>query len=241
MLQPLSAQTMSGLRRDIDRLGMFFGLTRIRSTAGWHPVSRLYDAADPALLARLLTVAAERVGAVEPRVAASLLYQGFASRLLSPQLACLALGECVPRLGPAAVWWRRSSDELITIGAPDTDWLTGPVPELVDHLVTTAFDAHLDPLSEAIRRQVAVAPGLLRGNASAALVSGLRLLAPHCGTDWREWARLALAHPRLADTGRLRAGEPSFIRRSCCLYYRTAHGGLCGDCPLDFAPEPSRR
>ena len=27
-------------------------------------------------------------------------------------------------------------------------------------------------------------------------------------------------------------GEVAFRRRSCCLYYRVAAGGKCGDCPL---------
>ena len=44
-------------------------------------------------------------------------------------------------------------------------------------------------------------------------------------------------HPDLRATGDTAAG--SFRRRSCCLYYRCAAGGLCGDCVFDRPPPRS--
>ncbi|MCQ8769602.1 (2Fe-2S)-binding protein [Streptomyces sp. AA8] len=29
---------------------------------------------------------------------------------------------------------------------------------------------------------------------------------------------------------------PSFVRSTCCLYYRVLPGGMCGDCVLRHAP-----
>ena len=49
---------------------------------------------------------------------------------------------------------------------------------------------------------------------------------------WRSLAELALTNPRLRGSGTIQAGEPAYVRRSCCLYYRVDNGGMCGDCPL---------
>jgi iron complex transport system ATP-binding protein len=41
-------------------------------------------------------------------------------------------------------------------------------------------------------------------------------------------------------TGAVDFDETGYRRNSCCLYYRTPRGGLCGDCALDRAPERHR-
>ena len=53
----------------------------------------------------------------------------------------------------------------------------------------------------------------------------------------RELLRMGVLH----GTGELAEpdpGQPFFVRRSCCLYYRLPTGGKCGDCAL-ITPKPA--
>lgn len=213
-------------------LGMFFRLPDpAREAAGWRPVGRLYAAGHDHLDGLLAYVQATSHDC-EPRVAASLFFQGYASRLLSPQLACLTANGCVPEVSSARLSWRHPGDQVIELGlSPDTGWAADRA-KLMEHLVATSFGEHLAPLADALRLRVRISPGLLRGNAASALVSGLRLLSGRLGPLWRSLASHALAQPDLRGSGVMRDGEPVFLRRSCCLYYRVPGGGLCADCPL---------
>jgi ferric iron reductase protein FhuF len=179
----------------------------------------------------LLAAVRGALGGCEPRVAASLFFQGYASRLLSPPLACLALNACIPDMTADRLRWRHPEDQMIELGlTADAGW-SGSDRRLIEQLVAASFEQHLQPLADALRRRVRIAAGLLTGNAASALVSGLALLAGRLGPDWRSLAAHALAQPALRGGGSW-GGESPFVRRSCCLYYRVAGGGLCADCPL---------
>ena len=214
-------------------LGMFFRLADpAGDRAGWRPAGLLYDAGHDHLDGLLGSVRAA-LGECEPRVAASLFYQGYASRLLSPPLACLAASGCIPEMPAAQLRWRRPDDQVIELGLTPGEGWAGSGPALIEHLVETWFEEHLQPLADALRRRVRISAELLTDNAASALVSGLRLLAGRVGPDGHALAAHALAQPRLRGSGRW-AGEV-FVRRSCCLYYRVEGGGMCGDCPLAAA------
>jgi ferric iron reductase protein FhuF len=215
-------------------LGMFFRLPDpAREGAGWQPVGLLYAARQDHLDGLLASVRAA-LHDCEPRVAASLFFQGYASRLLSPQLACLAANGCVPGMSAARLAWRHPDDQVIELGlSPDAGWAADG-RRLMEQLVAVSFGEHLAPLADALRLRVRMSPGLLRGNAASALVSGLWLLSGRLGPRWRSLAAHALAQPDLRGT--MRAGDPGFVRRSCCLYYRVPGGGLCADCPRPRRP-----
>jgi iron complex transport system ATP-binding protein len=128
---------------------------------------------------------------------------------------------------------------MIQLGLEAGPGWQGEALALLDQLITQSFTAHLGPLAAAIRARVRISADLLLDNAASALISGLRLLGPRlAGGDWRPLATAALADRPLRGSGILRPAEPgkpaepAFVRRSCCLYYRTPAGGLCGDCPL---------
>jgi len=220
---------------------MFFGLADPAiDPVGWRPVRLLY-AAEHDHLDLLLASVRAALGQCEPRVAASLLFQGYASRLLSPPLACLAANGCVPAMPAGQLQWRAPEDQMIELGLTAGPGLAGSERRLIEELVTASFGEHLQALADALRRRVRISASLLTGNAASALVSGLRLLAGRLGPDWRSLAAHALAQPPLRGSGGWRdspgrdggwGGEPVFVRRSCCLYYRVAGGGLCTDCPL---------
>ncbi|MGH8883264.1 MAG: hypothetical protein ACRD0P_38975, partial [Stackebrandtia sp.] len=125
-----TVENMARLRSRAASLGMYFGLAEPDPPGDWRPVTALTHTStcaertgtgtnacgdDP--LAILLDRVRESVGG-EPRVAASLLYQGFASRLWSPQIAWLLLGQRVAPPGADRLYWRHPKDQLMELAAP---------------------------------------------------------------------------------------------------------------------------
>ncbi len=195
-----------------------------------------------------IDTAADRLNTRERRVAASLFFQGYAGRLWSPVVACLASDEIVPELDPDQLSWRYMPDAPIALRARAVRGSL--VPAGADQLriaAELAFQSvvrsHLQPLTAAVRRQVKIAEPLLWGNAASALVGAVEVLAwqrndPSVARTARGVLTLLLDTGVLRQTGRLaigRRGRIFFTRRSCCLYYRAPGGGLCGDCPLRTA------
>ncbi|GAA1530081.1 hypothetical protein GCM10009678_10170 [Actinomadura kijaniata] len=183
---------------------------------------------DPGHLGGLVDAYAGRLGTADRRVAASILFQGLASRLWSPAVAAAARG-IVPDL--SSLHWRWAP------GAPVALWLADPrgwradAPAALVH--RAVVDGQLRPLRKTLLAVVKLADGLLWGNAASALV----------GTAHAGGRRPELAAPIRALTEDLLTREPlrgtgaftrdGFARRSCCLYYKVPPGGeMCGDCAL---------
>jgi ferric iron reductase protein FhuF len=217
-------------------MGNYFGLADpAAETGGWQPVESLYHPQGSAAGGQLGMITESvrvRLGRCERRVAASIFFQGYAARLLSPQLACMAIAGCVPEVPAGQLLWRAPEREMIELGMTAGAGWRGSSAALLDHILRSTFEAHLNPLAAALRSRVRIAGAVLTDNAAAAAVAGLRLLSPQLGPGWRNLAARALAGPELSGSGRLRQTEPVFVRRSCCLYYRVTGGGMCGDCPL---------
>ncbi|MEU1799983.1 (2Fe-2S)-binding protein [Streptomyces sp. NPDC019937] len=200
-------------------------------------------AAAPPLRGRVEAVAAS-LGTDEPRVAASLAFQGLAARVWSLALGPAALSGAVYDLRPDRLWWnpaRTAPDDLWWPGTPP---VKGEPGGLAGQLADSAY-AHLTPLHHAVSRAYRVPDRLLWGNAASALVGSLRVLHDWCrargldeaGERAVAVARAQFAYPPLRGTGQLTTAPPAFRRRSCCLYYRVPGGGLCGDCVLRRPPE----
>ncbi|MDX6757890.1 MULTISPECIES: (2Fe-2S)-binding protein [Streptomyces] len=201
---------------------------------GFRPLTDLY--ADPGVLEECVRAVSERLGTGQPRVAASTLHLGTASRLWSIALACAALTGRVPDLGAARLWWR------LPAAGPLDLWLPGlrevgrePLPAL-HHTVGVQ---NLGPWADAVRRVSGVSPHTLRGNAASALIGAHRVLLakePHTPYPVVPLVRGLLDRPPLTGAGTYRAAPASplvFRRRSCCLYYRVPGAGTCGDCVLN--------
>ncbi|MGK5547151.1 (2Fe-2S)-binding protein [Streptomyces sp. URMC 127] len=107
----------------------------------------------------------------------------------------------------------------------------------------------LAELHRTTREVVAVSGRLLWGNAASSLAGSLRVLHAWCREQGRPQdaaratalTRAVLADPVLRGTGTLATdgppdAAPSFVRSTCCLYYRVPPGGTCGDCVLRHAP-----
>lgn len=215
------------------RLGMFFRMAS-PDEPGWEPAERLY-ASGAGPLDAMLDDAVARLGGCERRVAASLLFQGYAARLLSPQVGCMVTKGCVPAVPAAGLRWRRPESEVVELGLEAGAGWHGPADVLTKLMLTQSFDGHLRPLAAALRARAGIPASVLRDNAASALVGALRLADKKF---WRFLAERALTNPLLRGSGSIHADEPAFVRRSCCLYYRVDNGGMCGDCPL---PGSSRK
>jgi ferric iron reductase protein FhuF len=193
----------------------------------WRPLPEL----DTARLVGLTGAYADRLGTTEQRVAASILFQGLASRLWSPVVAAAARG-VVPDL--SGLHWRWAP------GAPIALWLADPsghragtAAERAGLVHREVVERQLRPLRETMLGFVRLADGLLWGNAASALAGTLRAGSLDAGlaAPLPALVRELFAREPLAGTGTFE--RRGFVRRSCCLYYRVPPGGeMCGDCAL---------
>jgi hypothetical protein len=235
---------------DVAALGSFFVIATGQDAGrdpGWRPFTDLHE--DGPAVRGLVAAYARRLGTAEPRVAASILFQGVAARLWSPVVAAAVAHGVVPDL--ASLYYRWAP------GAPVGLWLAAPggwrgAGDLGDGGGELAACVHrtvlgqLAPLRAAIRALIGVADGLMWGNAASAL-AGVRHAAavrPAIDEPLTGMVERLLTLPPLAGTGELvrpfaERPELFYMRRSCCLYYRVPPGGdYCGDCVL---LDPERR
>jgi FhuF-like iron-sulfur protein len=216
---------------DVGRIGAYF-VVDVGGAPGWRPVSDLY-ADVGGVLDSLVTAYADRLRTGERRVAASILFQGYAARLWSPVLGCVALGMPPPDLAARRLRWRYRPGEPVGLNLAPPEPAAEPVPPMIVH-------EHLAPMVAALHRLTGVARNLLWGNASSALagtLTALDLAGVRTGAATAVVRGLLESAP-LRGTGVLAStgGRPGFRRRSCCLYYRLPGGGLCGDCCLTRVP-----
>ncbi|MEV4253670.1 (2Fe-2S)-binding protein [Spirillospora sp. NPDC049652] len=188
----------------------------------WRPLPET----DPERLDGLIDQYAQRLGTGDRRVAASILFQGIASRLWSPVVASAALG-VVPDL--ASLHWRWAP------GAPIALWLADPTgwPASPARAIETVVDGQLRPLRDTMAKVVKLADGLIWGNVASALAGTLYVArtSPDLARTLVPFVRDLLTRPPLATAGRMT--PRGYVRRSCCLYYKVPPGGeLCGDCAL---------
>ncbi|MFF2629389.1 (2Fe-2S)-binding protein [Kitasatospora griseola] len=220
----------------LSALGPYFATLAGDPPAGFRPLREL-SAPDGPLAARLAEVA-RLLGTDETRVAASTAHLGLAARLWSVALGTAVTTGCLPDLDAARF--------ALPPEGPFDLWLPDPLgPEATPAaLHALVMDRHLHPLADAVRALTPLAPGLLAGNAASALVGAARQLAtvPALRTPATALARALLASPALAPTGTPTPPPAplAFRRTSCCLYYRTPSGGLCGDCVFTRAPKSRR-
>ncbi len=245
--------------------GPYFALEPWADGGGWRPASLLAD--DPAVLAERVTnarhVLAGRAGIaaadVADRVAASIVFLGLASRLVSPPLGAAVIGGVVPFLTLDSLWWRPVDGGPVPLAARRvTGWQTARTA-VVGHL----DDADLDdaaallsqhcvrdvigPVASAFQARFRLSPLVLQGNTASALAGAAGMLAVSFPDRAEVTGRLTakiLATEPLRGAGELvqpDVAQPRrfLVRRSCCLFYRVPGAGTCGDCVL--TPEHVRR
>ncbi|TDC57310.1 (2Fe-2S)-binding protein [Actinomadura sp. KC345] len=189
---------------------------------GWRPLPE----SESERLAQVVADYGERLGTGEGRVAASIFFQGLASRLWSPVVAAAARG-VVPDL--AGLRWRWAPGESVGLRlAEPRGWGVEGPSEAADLIHPMVVDKQLRPLHEVLSSFVGLADGLVWGNAASALAGSLNV-GP-ADSARAAIVRLLLAREPLAGAGSF--GADGFVRHNCCLYYRVPGGGMCGDCGL---------
>ncbi|MER7498672.1 (2Fe-2S)-binding protein [Nonomuraea pusilla] len=224
---------------DVSRAGARFELDVGPAEAGWRPLADLTT--DPAVLEARIAAVAEHLGTAESRVAASLLFQKAASRLYSPLFGAAVAHGLLLHVDPLRVHWRPAPGGALPLRAADPAGWEAPAQErTAEALYATVVTGLLEPLADAVRAAVKIAPGLLWGNVASALGGTLRAFTrerPEHSEAGFALTRRLLELGRLRGTGDLTepaAGRPLFMRRSCCLYYRVP-GDMCDDCSLTDA------
>ena len=227
---PAAIAALDGLR---DVSG-YFALGTGTLDDGWRPVRQLYD--DTAVLAETVDRVKARIGATEQRVAASTFFLGFAARLWSIGLGTVVGYRMLVDLAPERLLFRETDGQIAL-------HLEHPVAQRRDHLPAAladlVLDQHLEPLAAALRRLGPISAKMLHGNSASALLGAAMVFDRDRGTTsgW-ELAREICTDQRLSAA--VEFVDSGYRRTSCCLYYRTPHGGLCGDCALSRAPERER-
>ncbi|QXJ24811.1 (2Fe-2S)-binding protein [Actinomadura graeca] len=220
--------------REAARLGPYFEIVTEPAEEA-DPTWRPFPERDRDRLMDLTAKYAERLGTGERRVAASILFQGLASRLWSPMVAAAARG-VVPDLSGLHWRWAPGAPVALWLARP-SGWRAASVRETAGLLHREVVTGQLGPLRETMLTFVGLADGLLWGNAASALAGSLNVGPP--SPERAALVREVLAREPLAGTGAFEAG--GFVRRNCCLYYRVPPGGeMCGDCAL-LPGRPARR
>lgn len=256
---------------DVARIGGFFAVlsdpgqgAAAPGSGPWRPLaevwgkdvlaSRIDNTRD--LFAQRMNITAEEV---EPRVAASVLYQGLAARFVSPAIGAAVIHGLVP--DPDSLRWRTVPSGPLPLLLAEHRGIPVPEPgvhgpeaaaEVIEQVIVQGV---LEPAATAFRTRVKLSPHVLRGNLSSSVAGAARRLEdvrPEHSAAAHALAEALLASSSLDGTGSF--GDPRtvpsarfgnrreirFTRNSCCLYYRLPGGGKCGDCVLLRDGEPTR-
>ncbi|GAA3515659.1 ferric iron reductase protein FhuF [Streptosporangium album] len=245
-LRPAEGDEVTGVMAEVSAIGPYFAIsTETAERAGpvWRPLTELHT--DVGALRAWTGHVGRRLGTGETRVAASILFQGLAARLWSPVVGAVAARGLLVDLAPADLHWRPVESGPVPLWtARPTGWEVAGPDRAAAPAYRTVMTGLLEPLALAVQEVTKIAPRLLWGNAASALAGTLPAIAcerpdivPRAASLIRELLALGV----LEGTGDLAEAAPghhSFVRRSCCLYYRLPGGGMCGDCAL---PAPKAR
>ena len=234
-------QTIAALA-ELSTVSSYFAVsTGVADDADWHPVTQLYT--DPDLLADAIAGVQDRIGAADLRVAVSTFYLGFAARLWSVGLGGLAEHRLLIDLDPDQLWYTDSGGPVrLHLPNPMAWQGSSASDDLEPALAEMILTGHLEPLAAAVRRLGPISEGLLRGNIASAALGAARALRWHHGGDLADqpsWdlARTMCDDERLSGAVSFSDSGTEYRRASCCLFYRTPGGGLCGDCALTHKPQ----
>ncbi|MCW2640999.1 MAG: Ferric iron reductase [Dactylosporangium sp.] len=204
--------------------------------------------------ADLIDRIAARLGGCERRVAASMVVLGYSARLVGPAVSVLLREDMLLDLRPSNVRFAYDPRLGFSLDLVRAAAWRGDQAALRTGWCQVVIDDHLRPVIGAVRAVVPVAAALLWGNVASGLAGALRAMASggtvafggtaaSGGTTSDTAVSVSRCHSEglsLLDYGPLRgsgdlavsSASLSFVRRSCCLYYRLDGGGMCGDCAL---------
>lgn len=232
--RPTEPADLEAALDDVSALGPFFAASANPAEEvdpSWRPLRQLYS--DPAGMVARYRQVASALDTDNERVVASIAHQGLVARVVSPLIGIASVHRIVPKWSPDTVHWR-----FAAVGSWPL-WVAGGATSHADQVslvpaVLNQTVPHLVGLESVVRATASVSARTLRGNAASAVVAAGRLAAksrPGAASTASEVVDALLGSDQLTGAGVLGTGW-AFRRRSCCLYYRIAGGGLCGDCVL---------
>ena len=212
----------------------------LRASVGEPPVAEEGWRPCDAVTAADLEVAIAGAGAGDRQVAASLLVQSYAHRVVAVSLAAFAVG--LPWPSPAAT---ATSVRLAGGRARALCFRAEALGEAGDvrSLVEAAFSSHLVPFVSTVRAHHRVGERLVWANIAASCAAAFRAVegsardrgdAAEQAAIRRRAAELLEHVPWLEGTGWFDAdsGDWGWQRSACCLWYRTSGGRTCEGCSL---------
>ena len=219
-------------------LGAFSAVAPL-SSPGWVSWARMVE--DPAVLEQRVTEVQRMLAtgptspSVDRRVAASIVHLGLVARLLSPIVGAALVAGVVPTCPSDRVLLRLAGTNPLPMA------LTGAQTVAVSDAdaVADALEVHwlgpaVAPLTDAVRQRFRLSRHVLAGNIASAAAGALRAAGtarPELAGRAQAVLQALLEAGPLAGAGRRRE-DGSFVRRSCCLFYRLPGAGTCGDCVL---------
>jgi hypothetical protein len=223
-------------------LGPFFAVDLHMDDPGWLPLAELSRPEvlrDRVEAARL--VIAERSGLeldeVEARATASIVFLGWAARLVSPALGSAVLSGQIPRISGA--FWRAGVGSPMPLALPSAD-LAGAdsMADLAQLVYQRAVVEAVEPLLDAVSQTFSVSPTVLWGDVASSVAGSTKLIAatrPELAAVAEDLTDELLSLGALNGKGTFSRESPSrraFRRTTCCLFYRVPGAGYCGDCVL---------
>lgn len=204
----------------LDEFGPFFAISThaVRPPAPWRSLAELPSAPE---LAGWLRQVRDSMGS-DRRVAASVAHLGLVARLVSPVLAAAVRHGVLLDLRGGC--WQPPLNSTFPLSLPEPDRTRVPAGVWAGPLAATVSSGPVAELTAAIGRRRAVSRRVLAGNIASAVNGAALLLGP---ASYPAAAELLAGIP--GESGR---PGPAFRRRSCCLRYRVAGAGYCGDCVL---------
>ena len=252
MTRPPAPASAAAALAQASAAGPYFTIQPWSSRGLWRPLGALIS--DPQALAGRVThtrgALARQAGVtpveVDERAAASTLFLGLASQLVSPLLGAAVIGGVVPRLTIAGLWWRPAGSGPWPLAARPAGGAglgdLGSEPGLSQAAALLSGQVHglTGPLAAAFGTVFRLSPQVLRGNVASALSGATGMLAvafPQRAEAAGLLSAQVLAMGWLRGTGQFTRPDPArprwfLVRRSCCLLYRVPGAGLCGDCVL---------
>ena len=223
-------------------LGPFFGVAA-RPGPDWSSWAALCAGPEPLerRMERVRTVLARGPGnpVVAPAVVASLTHLGLVARLVAPLLGGALLTGRLPVAPVDRVHVRLAAVDPLPLAVEGTAEVpVGDAPELAATFGRSWLLPAVEPLTAVVRASGRISPRVLHGNVASAVAGALRMTArarPDLGAPADAALDAFLSAGPLAGTGS-RRDDGSFVRRSCCLFYRLPGAGFCGDCILGDRP-----
>jgi hypothetical protein len=270
---PLSgAAGVSSLARTLDRVGEL--VSYLKADLGRVECTRPGDAravedglwlscqdlvTDGAWLGQVIEGTGRAIGTDDPVVAASIFVQGYAYRVATLAVACLAVGGVIPGSEPGAMAVGLGRGRVSKVayleptvfdlfeGHPPAEALGEPSAAdwALTLLLEQVVELHLRPLIALTREQVRIGERLLWGDVAASASTAFRTMEGSLG----RWVAplgerfFELAPPELQGLGSFLSIESNgkrgwyWERTNCCLFYQIDGHAKCSDCSLTPAAE----